>query len=229
MTSPDSPIRALSFEHRRRLLVLLLASAAIFCAIAVVVQLRLFIDVEWEAQRLVQTLRTRPLESPMRGVSLLASGWVLYPLAVVGCLTVYRLRHASLALAMTVVAASGMVATNLAKLLVIRQRPNTVLWAFPSSHTFGIVIFIGLVFYLLWALEAPARWRRATLVGGSVIVLAVGASRLYLNAHWVGDVLGGLAGGLAFVLGGVLLIDQRIRAVPAATVDAPRAFDTVTG
>ena len=85
-----------------------------------------------------------------------------------------------------------------------------MLWAYPSAHTFGIVVFVSLLLYVLWALDAPPRWRRLTLLGGAALVLAVGASRLYLNAHWIGDVLGGLAGGLAFAAVGVLLIDRRL-------------------
>jgi undecaprenyl-diphosphatase len=61
---------------------------------------------------------------------------------------------------------------------------------------------------VLWALEAPAGRRALALVAGAVLIVAVGLSRLYLNAHWAGDVLGGFTGGLAWALGAVLLLDR---------------------
>ena len=207
--------------QRRRLLVLTLACAAAFFVIALVAQLRVLSEAEWQVQSLAQAVRARALELPMRVVSLLGTGWVLGPVAAASCLVV-RARHAGLALAVLGLGAGAMAAANLAKVLVIRQRPNTVLWAYPSAHTFGIVVFVALLLYVLWALGAAARWRRLTLVGGAALVVAVGASRLYLNAHWIGDVLGGLTGGLAFAVGGVLLMDRRLR-------EATPRLDAVSG
>jgi len=209
MTRPSAPLRSLTAAQRRRLLALTLGGVAAFFALALLAQLRVLVDAEWEVQSLAQALRTRALELPMRAVSSLGTGWVLGPVAAAACLVV-RMRHAGLALAVIAAGAGAMAAANLAKVLVIRQRPNTVLWAYPSAHTFGIVVFVSLLLYVLWALDAPPRWRRLTLLGGAALVLAVGASRLYLNAHWIGDVLGGLAGGLAFAAVGVLLIDRRL-------------------
>ncbi len=96
------------------------------------------------------------------------------------------------------------------------------MWAYPSAHTFGIVVFVVLLLYVLWAVEAPARRRALVLAAGTVVTAAVGASRLYLNAHWIGDVLGGLTGGLAFALGAVLLLDRWLVARAAGRAAAPR-------
>ena len=206
---PPVPLRSLTAAQRRRLLALTLGGGAAFFALALLAQLRVLTDAEWQVQGLAQALRTHALELPMRAVSWLGTGWVLGPVAAAACLVV-RVRHAGLALAVIAAGGGALVAANLSKVLVIRQRPNTVLWAYPSAHTFGIVVFVSLLVYVLWALDAPPRWRRLALLGGAALVVAVGASRLYLNAHWIGDVLGGLAGGLAFAAVGVLLIDRRL-------------------
>ena len=208
----SSPIRSLPAEPRRRLLALAVGAAAAFFAFALLAQLRLLIEVEWQVQSLVQAARTPALEQPMRAISALGTGWVLGPVAAAGCLVV-RARHAGLALALIGAGAGAMLVANLAKVLVIRQRPNTVLWAYPSAHTFGIVVFVVLLLYVLWAAGAPARRLRLAVVVGVLLVVAVGVSRVYLNAHWIGDVLGGLTGGLAFALAGVLLIDRRLDVV----------------
>ena len=43
------------------------------------------------------------------------------------------------------------------------------------------------------------------------LVAAAGVSRLYLNAHWLSDVLGGVTGGLAFALAALLVVDAAPR------------------
>jgi undecaprenyl-diphosphatase len=203
----SAALRALAPASRRHLRALTLAAAAAFFALALLVQLGVLSEAEWRVQHAAQAARAPALEAPMRGISAMGTGWVLLPLAVLGGLAL-RARHARLAAALVIAGVSATAAANLAKLVAIRQRPNTVMWAFPSAHTFGIVVFVVLLLYVLWALEVPAGRRALALVAGGVLIVAVGLSRLYLNAHWIGDVVGGLTGGLAFALGTVLLVDR---------------------
>jgi undecaprenyl-diphosphatase len=205
-------MRALDAELRRRFRSLMLAAAAVFLGLALLVQLGVTSEAEWRVQRLAQAVRTHALQAPMEACSLLGTGWVLLPAAVAVALVVLRARRPRLALALMTTSAGAVAASNLAKLLAVRQRPNTVMWAYPSAHTFGIVVFMVLLLYVLWAHDAAAPWRTGTLGAGVALTAAVGFSRLYLNAHWIGDVVGGVAGGLAFALGAVLVIDQRLAA-----------------
>ena len=220
-------LRALSVRQRRRLLALALAAAVVFFCLALLAQLGVAIEAEWRVQRAAQTARVGGLETPMRLISLLGDGWVLLPAAGLGGVLLFR-RHAALARSLVAAGICAAAVANLAKLLAIRQRPNSVMWAYPSAHSFGIVVFVALLLYVLWALEAPPRRLALALAGGLVLVAAVGASRLYLNAHWLGDVLGGVAGGLAFALAAVRVLDRRLHA-PAAAHGAARPLGAVTG
>jgi undecaprenyl-diphosphatase len=103
--------------------------------------------------------------------------------------------------------AAGLIAWIL-KLLVSRPRPSAELVevmvgtqgsGFPSGHAAMTVAAGGFLFYLMPRLvkRRTAVWLlRGLLI---VIIAAVGLSRLYLGAHWLSDVVGGL------FLGGLLL------------------------
>jgi undecaprenyl-diphosphatase len=221
-------VRGLSPAQRHRLSVLALVCAAAFFAAAALAEGRLLFGAELWVQQRVQSERTPRLEAPMRGASLLGSGGVLVAVSAVAVVGLWR-RRRPLAVAVAAVAVSGYLVADLAKLIAIRQRPNTVMWAFPSAHTFGIVVFLGMLVYLLWVLEVAPGPRRLATAAGVLAVLAVAGSRVYLNAHWLGDVIGGVAGGAAFVLAGVLVIDRRLGAVATVVEPPARRLDTVAG
>ena len=89
--------------------------------------------------------------------------------------------------------------------IVDRPRPDYHLlglepqsFSFPSGHSVYGAIFGGLLIYLAKGLvhsRLAQRWLQGCLVA---LILAMGASRVYLGVHWPSDVIGGfLFGGLA--------------------------------
>jgi membrane-associated phospholipid phosphatase len=95
----------------------------------------------------------------------------------------------------------------LLKLLVDRPRPEYFLVAsgpdlssFPSGHTIFATIFLGIAIVLVGEGVRSPSFRRSLQAGLLFIILAMGASRVYLGFHWPSDVLGGyLYGGAALV------------------------------
>ena len=60
-------------------------------------------------------------------------------------------------------------------------------------------LFYGAVCALVLQRVRSRAWRVATVVAGVAMVLLVAGSRVYLGAHYLGDVLAGIAVGVACV------------------------------
>lgn len=81
--------------------------------------------------------------------------------------------------------------------------------AFPSGHAMTATVTFGLLLWLLRLHGAGRGVRTALLVVGTVSVLGVGLTRLYLGVHWFTDVLGGWLLGVALVLWSATLYARR--------------------
>ncbi len=173
-----------------------------FLTLAAVARAQYFFPLDYTVQELAQGARHPLLESLMRAVTLLGTGWVLAPLSALGWLGLRRLGHP---LARFVPAAV---------VLVARPRPRGTQYGFPSGHALGAAVFFGAVVYVLWTLGVPRvpRWLGTLLA--CLLVLGVAWSRLYLKAHWLSDVVGGLVGGLAYLLVTLVVIERRLRSPP---------------
>ncbi|NIP79485.1 MAG: phosphatase PAP2 family protein, partial [Gemmatimonadetes bacterium] len=89
--------------------------------------------------------------------------------------------------------------------LYARPRPTVVEWgtevvsqSFPSGHSMAAVIAYGSVAYLGGRLEPTPALRWTTWVFAAALILAIGASRIYLGVHYPTDVLAGFVAGLAW-------------------------------
>lgn len=72
-------------------------------------------------------------------------------------------------------------------------------YGFPSGHTMAATcLYSALVVFGLWKTR-NTRKRVLIIAGGVCMVLLVGFSRIYLGAHYLSDVLGAMAEGLAWV------------------------------
>lgn len=90
-------------------------------------------------------------------------------------------------------------------------------FGFPSGHAAMSLVVFGFL-AVLAGRELSARARVAVFSAAAVLVSLIAVSRLYLGAHWVSDVGGGLAFGAAWV---ALLSIAYVRH-PAPTVSARR-------
>jgi undecaprenyl-diphosphatase len=64
-------------------------------------------------------------------------------------------------------------------------------YSFPSGHSMAAFTLYGVLCYLLWKHARFALTRTLLIVSGSIIIAAIGVSRIYLGVHYPSDVIGG--------------------------------------
>jgi undecaprenyl-diphosphatase len=109
-----------------------------------------------------------------------------------------RRRSLEPALVAAVTAVGSVGLTVVGKSVVARSRPPFIdavppfesSFSFPSGHSLNSMALVGVLTYL--ALRQLARWwsRLLVVAVGSLFVVAIGLSRVYLGHHWLTDVLG---------------------------------------
>ena len=88
--------------------------------------------------------------------------------------------------------------------LIARQRPPTQIWiivnvpGFPSGHASGVIVFYGLLAYLLVSKMRSVLWKVVAVVAALLIIVFVGFSRVFTGGHYLTDVLAGYAVGIAW-------------------------------
>jgi membrane-associated phospholipid phosphatase len=175
-----------------------MASSLVFASLSVIAAREGIFEIDRSTDALVGLVRRGFLVGTMQTVSLIGQASALVPLIVVASLFMWRGRRRwALALPLVMAGAGGL--QFLAKWAVDRPRPNEAPWGFPSGHALIVVVFLGVLTYLLCTSSTPRRWRCAGVGLCVATAVAVGFSRLYLDMHWVSDVGGGFAVGLAYL------------------------------
>lgn len=90
------------------------------------------------------------------------------------------------------------------KSLIGRSRPLPALteatgYSFPSGHMVMATLFLGLLLYFSWKNFTSRSWNISFTILSFLLLLFIGASRIYLNVHWLSDVVAGFALGICFL------------------------------
>jgi membrane-associated phospholipid phosphatase len=177
----------------------------VFLALTAIVVLDLFASPDRAVRAFVHDARHPLLGPVMEGASFLGGppGQVAVILLATGAL--WR-RSRRWALGLPAVMMGAGLLQLVAKWTLDRPRPNEDPWGFPSAHVLSLVVLFGYLAYVLATSRAGSRWRRVGLACCIAPVAIVAWSRMYLEAHWLSDVLGGLSSGGAYLLAAIWVI-----------------------
>ncbi|MGB9185742.1 MAG: phosphatase PAP2 family protein [Solirubrobacteraceae bacterium] len=132
------------------------------------------------------------------GLSLLGSGYVIFPLAAVSCAVLYRWGAGTNALLVALSTAGGVLIATVDKVLVGRQRPPVHHLelvsglSFPSGHaTQATAFFLALLSAARLSRRPPAVAAIAGVTAG-VLILGIAVSRVYVGVHYPSDVAAGV-------------------------------------
>ena len=154
--------------------------------------------------------------------------WGVFPVAtVISLVLLSRQQWRSLVYLSTTLLGS-IVINRTAKVVLHRVRPH--LWAspapeldygFPSGHAMSSMTLVAALVILTWG----TRWCWFVLIFGSLCVLAIGWTRLYLGVHYPSDILAGWMVSVAWAAGVSLVF--RLRSTKETVVNEPSDETTI--
>jgi undecaprenyl-diphosphatase len=161
------------------------------------------VQVDLAVFRFLQQLRTGSIDRVMIGVTGMGSVGVMLPLAVTVTLWLVWRRSWHTATYWIGVTAFGEVLVQVLKLTLGRRRPLELYtgveqFSFPSGHATVTTVMLGFLAFLV-SRRQPLRARLVIAAVAGLYVALVAFSRLYLGAHWLSDVLGGISLGVTWI------------------------------
>ncbi|MGB5959018.1 MAG: phosphatase PAP2 family protein [Coleofasciculaceae cyanobacterium] len=135
--------------------------------------------------------------------------WGVFPVATAICL-IFLIQRKWRPLAYLIPTLLGSIVINrTAKVLLHRVRPH--LWqspapefdyGFPSGHAMSSMTLVAALVILAWG----TRWFWSVVIVGTIFVIAIAWTRLYLGVHYPSDILAGWLASIAWAVGVSLLI-----------------------
>jgi membrane-associated phospholipid phosphatase len=191
----------------RRLLSGAVVSLVGYLALAVFAAQQQLFALDYGTRSWIRLLQYEALNLPMEVVTRLGDHVGLIALMAIAVPILWRVNR-RWALALPVLMAGAGALQWLAKAAAGRARPNLAPWGFPSGHVLSLVVFFGLMIYLIaMASSRRRRWRALACLTATVPVAVVAFSRLYLDKHWLSDLAGGLTIGAAYLLLAIWLVE----------------------
>ena len=142
----------------------------------------------------------------MSVISLFGSGAFLGVATALAALILSLKRSWYRLLALLLVVPGGQLINILVKHLIHRHRPvfehpiaTLNSYSFPSGHTMGATLFYGMMAVFAWQVLRGWKPRVTAIHCAAVIIALIGFSRICLGLHFLSDVLGAMAAGVAWL------------------------------
>lgn len=203
-------------DHRwaERVAILLWTIAGLsFVAMAIPATREVLDDFDRWFYDLTYPVKWGPLTAVSTAMAFLGSAVFVWPLRVIvaGVLYQKRRRAALSAWILAIIVSEPLI--GILKAAYGRPRPPVALveettGSFPSGHAVaGAVVALSLV--IVFVQPGPARRNMEIAAAGFAVLMA--GTRLYLGAHWLTDVFGGVALGAACAIGAAAFVQRYIK------------------
>ncbi|NPE26730.1 phosphatase PAP2 family protein [Methanococcoides sp. SA1] len=140
-----------------------------------------------------QSLQSPPLTILAKTLHHATEPLYLLVLAVIisGLLYYKNQKSQAILLATTAILTAAIIKTL--KFLIDSPRPISSLIqetgnSFPSGHTTFAIVFFGLITYIF----AKSKYKTPAIITSTLIITIIALSRLYLQVHWLTDIIGGI-------------------------------------
>jgi undecaprenyl-diphosphatase len=133
-------------------------------------------------------------------------------------------KHKWYSIKIPVVAIGGVTIMSLLKLIFNRPRPLIPLLepvrglSFPSGHAMMSFAFYGLLIFIVYENIRNLYLRWSLIVVLSLLIFAIGLSRVYLRVHYATDVIAGFAAGFIWIVVSIYTI-RRIEIFSRRKID----------
>lgn len=155
-----------------------------------------------------EQIRTPFLTLFFKGITYLGEWTVILPVALlVSAILILKNKRKQEAV-LAFISLGGLGVAFLLKNFIHRARPaggllNETSFSFPSAHAVISVVFYGFIIYLLLPKIKNRKLKALKIFAGSLLILLIGFSRLYLGVHYLSDVSAGYVIGFIWFLIGV--------------------------
>jgi membrane-associated phospholipid phosphatase/phosphoglycolate phosphatase-like HAD superfamily hydrolase len=188
-------------SDRRPFLIAAAAGLAMLVLVAVLMETGVLDGIDERVVNLFAERRRQPLTDIAETLDKLDTWWLLALAIVAVCGGLWWSGRMAQAVYAGLTMAAALVLNPLLKLVIARQPPGSgeiepAVYAFPSGHTTTATALATALAVIAWRTS----WRWPVTAAAAAFALAMGASRVYLGAHWPSDVVGGLALGFTIAM-----------------------------
>ncbi len=151
----------------------------------------------------VEKMRNSILTDILKIITKLGSAFVLITITI---LSLIILKNKKIGLCITLNLALSTLLNVLLKNIIQRPRPEGYRlieetgFSFPSGHSMVNTAFYGLLIYLIIKNVKNKKLKYALSILISILILAIGFSRIYLGVHYTSDVLAGFLISVAYLI-----------------------------
>jgi membrane-associated phospholipid phosphatase len=157
----------------------------------------------------VHQIATPQLDQFAKFITKFGVFWGVFPVAIAIALWLLAKQSWHRLAYLLITLLGSIVINRTTKALLHRVRPQLWLspapeadYGFPSGHAMSSMTLVVALVILTW----HTRWCGWVLILGSLFVMAIGWTRLYLGVHYPSDVLAGWAASIAWAIGVALVI-----------------------